>query len=77
MTSISPIQYRAQLEKERDEIMSALEHPEQYSRRQLVNELRHIVDELQAMDEARSWINMQETQPRIQLDLTQKVLRQS
>jgi hypothetical protein len=72
---VSPQQYRRNLEKSKEEIMSALEHADKYSRLQLVKELRSIVDELNAMDEARSWINTQETQPKIEVNLSAKVLR--
>lgn len=72
---IDPGNYRTALEKQRDEILAVLEHPESYSRLQLVKELRAIVDELQNLDEGKSWINVDDTQPKIELDLGRKILR--
>lgn len=72
---ISPAGYRAALEKQRDEIMEVLKHPEKYSRMQLVKELRAIVQELADLDAGKSWINVDDTHPQIELDLGKKILR--
>jgi hypothetical protein len=72
---ITPAQYRATLEKQRDEILQILGSKNQDLRAQLVKELRHIVDELNALDEARSWVNSLDTQPRIDLGLSKKVYK--
>jgi hypothetical protein len=76
MTAITPAAYRANLERERDEILNVLDSGEQYARRHLAKRLREIVGELADIDAGQSWINSRETKPRIRLDdMSAKVLK--
>ena len=77
---ISPTQYRAALVAERDTKLAMADEArkvgDKLAASKMVKEARQLIDEITEIDEARAWINQQETQPKISFDMGRKTFNQ-